>query len=212
MLCSDQIGPKFLEACRRAGVSVPDELAVIGVDNDEPLCEVCNPPLSSVRPNHELVGYEAARVLEQLMQGARQPKRAIWIQPSGIQARLSTQVLAVEDHLLANALSLIREHACSGLRANELARHVGVSRSVLQRRFRALLKRTIHDEIMAVRLRQACALIANTDLPLAEIAEKSGFKHQEYMGVVFKKHFHLTPAQHRQRVTPHRRYPTRCPA
>jgi LacI family transcriptional regulator len=212
MLCSDQIGPKFLEACRRAGVSVPDELAVIGVDNDEPLCEVCNPPLSSVRPNHELVGYEAARVLEQLMQGARQPKRAIWIQPSGIQARLSTQVLAVEDHLLANALSLIREHACSGLRANELARHVGVSRSVLQRRFRALLKRTIHDEIMAVRLQHACALIANTDLPLAEIAEKSGFKHQEYMGVVFKKHFHLTPAQHRQRVTPHRRYPTRCPA
>jgi LacI family transcriptional regulator len=201
MICSDQIGPKFLEACRRARVSVPDELAVIGVDNDGPLCEVCNPPLSSVRPNHEAVGYAAARLLDRLMRGHAPPAQPVWIQPQGIQPRLSTQVLAVDDRHLANALQLIREHACAGLRVDELARRVGLSRSVLQRRFRALLRRTIHDEIQNVRLQHACNLLAETDLPLVDIAEKSGFRHQEYMGVIFKKHLHFTPAKYRRNAS-----------
>lgn len=200
MLCSDQLGPKVLEACRRAKISVPAELAVIGVDNDEPLCEVCNPPLSSVRPNHEAVGYEAARLLDQLMRRKRPPAQPVWIQPLGIQARLSTQVLALDDRQLAKAIQFIHEQACAGLTTNEVARHAGLSLSVLQRRFRTALKRTIHDEIMSARLRHACALLAETELPLIEVSEKAGFKHQEYMGVVFKRHFHLTPAQYRRRV------------
>lgn len=198
MVCSDQIGPKFLEACRRAGVAVPDEVAVIGVDDDEPLCEVCNPPLSSVRPAHDDVGYAAAALLEKLMRGRKRPAKPIWIAPRGITTRISTEVLAIEDRQVAKAMSLIREQACNGIQVDDLSRQVGLSRSVLQRRFRALLKRTVHEELLNVRLRRACDLITETNLPLIEIAEKTGFKHQEYMGAVFQRHLKITPANYRQ--------------
>ncbi|MCF7668793.1 MAG: XylR family transcriptional regulator, partial [Verrucomicrobia bacterium] len=97
MVCSDQRGMDLLEACRQAGVAVPDEVAVIGVDNDEVLCEIAYPPLSSIWPAHNQVGYEAAALLERLMNGESRPSRPILISPSGVVTRRSTDVLAVED-------------------------------------------------------------------------------------------------------------------
>lgn len=198
MVCSDQRGPQFLEACRRAGVQVPDEAAVLGVDNDEPLCEVCNPPLSSVRAGHVQVGYEAAALLDRLMAGKKAPVQPILVAPQCVVTRLSTEVLAIEDRQLATALRLIREHACGGLRVDALARQVGLSRSVLQRRFRSALKRSLHQEMLGARLKRACELLTETDLALVEIAERAGFKHQEYMGAVFKTRLKKTPAQYRR--------------
>lgn len=198
MVCSDQRGPQFLEACRRAGLAVPDEIAVIGVDDDQPLCEVCDPPLSSVRAGHELVGYRAAALLADLMRGRPAPAAPVYVEPQGITTRLSTDVLAIEDRPVANALRLIREQACAGLSVDEIARQSGLSRSVLQRRFRTLLKRTVHDELIHARLKRARELMTETDLPLADIAEKTGFRHQEYLGAVFKRFFHKTPAQFRR--------------
>ena len=198
MVCSDQRGAQFLEACRRAGAAVPDEVAVISVDNDEPLCEVCNPPLSSVDAGHVQVGYEAAALLDRLLAGQARPNRPILIQPQGVVTRGSTDVLAIEDRKIALVLRLIREHACNGIGVEALARQAGLSRSVLQRRFRALLQRTVHQEILNVRIKRACELLAQTDLPLVEIAERTGFKHQEYMGAVFKARLRRTPAQYRR--------------
>eukprot|EP00825_Cyclidium_porcatum_P004177 TRINITY_DN11942_c0_g1_i1.p1 TRINITY_DN11942_c0_g1~~TRINITY_DN11942_c0_g1_i1.p1 ORF type:complete len:393 (+),score=29.61 TRINITY_DN11942_c0_g1_i1:358-1536(+) len=198
MVCSDQRGPQFLEACRRAGVQVPDEVAVIGVDDDVPLCEVCNPPLSSVRPGHDRVGYQAAALLDALMQGREFPSGPMLLQPQGVTTRLSTEVLAIDDRQVADALRQIREQACAGLQVTELARHVGLSRSVLQRRFRTQLKRTVHQELLQVRVRRAQELLAETDLPLVEIADRAGFKHQEYLGAVFKARTGKTPAQFRR--------------
>jgi LacI family transcriptional regulator len=195
LVCSDQRGPQFLEACRRAGVSVPDEVAVIGVDNDEPLCEVCLPPLSSIEAAHTSVGYQAAALLESLLRGLTPPNRPKLVEPQGIIARPSTDMLAVTDPTIAAALRLIRERAHTGLKVDAIARHVGLSRSVLQRRFRALLKHSVHQEILAVRIKRARDLLVGTDLPLVQIAERAGFKYQEHMAAVFRARVGKTPGQ-----------------
>lgn len=198
MVCSDQRGTQFLEACRRAGVSVPDSVAVISVDDDEPLCEVCNPPLTSVAANHFQVGYQAAALLSRLMAGKPAPANPVLVDPERVVTRLSTEVLAIEDEAVATALRLIREQACSGVQVEELARQAGLSRSVLQRRFRAALKRTVHQEILNVRLNRARDLLVDTRLSLVEVAERAGFNHQEYMGAVFRRRLRTTPARYRK--------------
>jgi LacI family transcriptional regulator len=198
LVCSDQRGPQFLEACRRAGASVPDEVAVIGVDNDEPSCEVCLPPLSSIDADHTSVGYQAASLLDGLLRGHAPPKKPVLVQPQQVIVRLSTDVRAITDPAIASALRLIREQAHAGLRVDAIARCVNLSRSVLQRRFRALLKRSVHQEILAARIKRACELLLKTDLPLATVAERAGFKHQEYLGAVFRARLGKTPAQVRR--------------
>jgi LacI family transcriptional regulator len=200
MLCSDQIGPVTLEACRRAGVVVPDEVAVIGVDDDEPLCEVAFPGLSSVWPDHERVGYEAAAMLDRMMKGAAPPAEPMYVPPRGVVTRRSSDVLAVEDRDVAIAIRVIREHACDagGLTTDDVAEEVSVSRSVLQRRFKQAVGRTLHAEMLRVRLARARELLAETDLPIAVVADKAGFRHQEYLGAVFRQRVGTTPAQFRQ--------------
>jgi LacI family transcriptional regulator len=171
---------------------------VVGVDNDEPLCEVCNPPLSSVLPNHFQVGYQAATLLHDLMEGHPTPSGLRSIEPQGIVTRASSDVLAVDDPIVATALGIIRATACDSVGVDEIAERAGVSRSVLQRRFRAALGRTIHDQIIACRIKRAAELLTATDLPLATIAERCGFHHQEYMGAVFKARLGLSPARLRK--------------
>lgn len=198
MVCSDQLGLGFLEACRQAGVAVPEEIAVVGVDNDDALCEIAYPPLSSVWPAHQRVGYEAAALLDRLMAGEPPPPQPVLVPPLAVVTRRSTDVLAVSDPRLARALQIIRERACQGLGVDEVARAAGLSRSVLQRRFRAVLGRTVHQAILEVRIQRACQLLRETDLPIAQVAEEAGFHHQEYLGAVLKKRTGKTPAQIRR--------------
>jgi LacI family transcriptional regulator len=198
LICSDQRGSQFLEACRRAGVLVPNELAVVSVDNDEPLCEVCLPPLSSIEPGHLNVGYQAAALLDAMLRGASPPRKALQLEPLETVTRLSSDALAVSDPRIGMALRLIRDQAASGIRIDGIAREVGLSRSVLQRRFRAILHRSVHQEILNVRIRHARELLATTEISLAAVAERSGFKHQEYLGAVFRARIGKTPAQVRE--------------
>jgi LacI family transcriptional regulator len=198
LVCSDQRGAQFLEACRRAAVSVPDELAVVSVDNDESLCEVCLPPLSSIEPGHQHVGYQAAALLDALLRGGTPPRKPLVVQPLQTITRLSSDVLAVTDASIGMALRLIRDQAAAGVLVDDIARQVGLSRSVLQRRFRALLNRSIHQEILSVRIKHARELLAKTDLSLAAVAARAGFRHQEYLGAVFRARIGKTPAQVRQ--------------
>ena len=193
LVCSDQHGLDVLDACRRAALHVPDEIAVAGVDNDEPLCEVCSPPLTSVWPDHEGVGQRAAALLDSLMRGAKPPPEPLSVPPLRVVTRRSSDVLAVDDAAVAAALRIIRDHACAGISVDEIVRASGTSRSVLQRRFRALLGETIHDHLVGARLKRARELISATSLPLPEIAERCGFHHQEYMGKVFRDRLGCTP-------------------
>ncbi len=200
MLASDQLGPAVLEACRRVPVAVPDEVAVIGVDDDEPLCVVSDPPLSSVRPDHFRVGYQAASLLDRMLNGESPPVKPILVPPLGVTTRLSTEVLALDDRTVADALRYIRENAVHGIKVDHVVEAVSMSRSVLQRRFREQLGRTIHDEILRVRLDTAKSMLADTDLPISVVAERCGFRHQEYLGAVFRHRLSTTPARFRRAV------------
>jgi LacI family transcriptional regulator len=202
MLCADRVGPLVTQACRQAGVLVPEEVAMIGVDNDEPLCEICDPPLSSVCPNHEGVGYHAAALLDRLMAGDAVPAEPLLLPPRTVVVRQSSDVSAIDDSVVSVALSMIRERACSGLQVSDVAANVPASLAVLRRRFRAILGRSVHQEIVRVQLRKAQELLRETDLPLRTVAERAGFRHQEYMGAVFKSRVGMTPGQYRRRFKP----------
>lgn len=197
MVCSDQRGEHVIEACRRAGVAVPDEVAVIGVDNDAILCELCDPPLSSVETALDRVGYAACELLDRLMSGQTAPEEPILFAPQGLVVRASSDALSVADADVVAALRFIREHACDPIDVDDVVRHVTLSRSTLQRRFRLILARSIHDEIVRRRLMRAQELLAETALPLAQIAERAGFQHSEYLSAVFKQRIGQTPGRYR---------------
>ncbi len=198
MVASDQRGPELLEACRRAKIAVPDAIAVVGVDNDEPLCEVSAPPLSSVNPDHRQVGYEAANLLSSLMAGEKTPTAPLLLAPTTVETRLSSDVLAIDDRGVADALRYIREYGCNNIQVDDVVATTSMSRSVLQRRFRRLLDRSVHDEIIRVRINRVKALLVGTDLPIDAIAQRAGFRHQEYVGAVFKREVGTTPARYRR--------------
>lgn len=198
MVCSDHRAPFLLDACRRGDVNVPDEVAIVGVDNDDALCEICDPPLSSVKVDYEQVGYRAAALLSSLMSGDKCNGNRVYIQPSGVVVRMSSDISSIDEAPVAAAVRYIREHAKDGINVNDVVGHVSMSRSVLQRKFREILHRSIHDEIVNVRLDHAKFLMLESDLPLSVIAEKAGFNHQRYMGAVFKKATGYSPAAYRK--------------
>lgn len=187
MACNDFRGVQLIDACRRAGIAVPEEVAVVGVDNEEVACELANPPLTSVVPDAERIGYEAAKLLDQLMQGKEPAQRELAVPPRGMVTRQSTDVTAIEDATVAAAMHFIRKHACDGIGVEDVLDTLTVSRSVLQRRFRATLGRSVHEAILGAKLDRVKRLLVETDLPLPDIAARTGFKHSEYLSVVFKK-------------------------
>ncbi|MFA5204810.1 MAG: DNA-binding transcriptional regulator [Lentisphaeria bacterium] len=199
MACNDVRGQHVLDACRQLGAAVPDDIAVIGVDNAETFCELCDPPLSSVIPDAERLGFAAAERLDRLMAGETPPP-ARPFPPLGVATRQSSDGLAIADRVVARAVRLIRDHACQGLRVADLLRQLPYSRPVLERRFRSCLQRSPQQEIHRVRLARARQLLAETDWPLKRVAEAAGFAHPEYFNVFVKRETGLTPRGLRNRL------------
>ncbi len=200
MACSDLRAHQVLMACDQNHLAVPEEVAVIGVDNDEVICGLTRPPLSSVEQHPEEVGYQAAGLLDRMMEGAAPSQEKIVIEPRGVVARQSTDVVAVPDVDVAAALHYIREHACDGLTVADLLAHMAMSRRTLERRFVALLGRSPKDEISRVQLGHVKQLLVTTDYPLAKIAQLTGFRYVESMCVLFKNTAGQTPGQYRREV------------
>lgn len=198
--CNDLRGQHVLDACQRAGLSVPEEVAVIGVDDDQLLCELCDPPLSSVVPNPERIGYEAAALLDRLMAGENLSQMHWLIEPLGVTTRQSTDVLAIDDPDIAQAVRYIRENACRGAGVGDVLAQVPLSRTILERRFRKYLGRSPQAEIRAVQLKRVKQLLAETDLRLERIADLAGYEHPEYLSVVFKRETGQTPGQYRRQM------------
>lgn len=197
MACYDFRGRQVLDACRRRSVAVPDEVAVIGVDNDELLCNLSDPPMSSVVPNVYRTGYSAAELLDRLMAGEKARSEAHFIEPLGIATRQSTDALAIEDANLVRAIRFIRERACDGISVKDVLRAAPQSRRILESRFKKLLGRTPHEEILRVQLDRAKMLLAETELPMVQIAERAGFTHVEYFSAVFKREVGSPPTRYR---------------
>jgi LacI family transcriptional regulator len=196
--CNDMRGQHVLDACTRLGWSVPEEAAVVGVDDDALLCELCDPPLSSVIPSAERLGYEAAELLDQLMRGQAPTGADRFLPPVGVSTRQSTDVLAIDDPQTAAAVRFIREQACQGATVADILRAVPQSRTALERKFRKYLGRSPQSEIRNVHIKRARQLLAETDLKLDRIAELCGFEHPEYLSVVFKRETGQTPGHYRR--------------
>jgi LacI family transcriptional regulator len=191
-------GREVLDVCRQLGVNVPDDLAVLGVDNDELVCDLADPPLSSIIPDTHRTGYEAAGMLDALMAGQPEPSLAHLIKPLGIARRQSTDVLATNDTDFSAAVRFIRAHATEGIAVDDVLRVVPLSRRVLESRFKRLLGRTPHEEILRVRIDRVKELLTETDLSLTAIAHRTGYDHVEYLSVVFKRETGLPPSVYRE--------------
>ncbi|MCC7086614.1 MAG: DNA-binding transcriptional regulator [Pirellulales bacterium] len=187
-----------LDACRRGGIVVPEQAAIIGVDNDEPLCMHGNPPLSSVVIDHNLIGYQAAALLDRMMQGKKCSTRPIQIRPRGVVTRRSSDVVAIEDALTAKAVRYIRQCACDGINVDDVAQHCGVSRRTLERSFGLFLGFSPHDQIVRTKVTRAKELLADTDYPLDTVAAKSGLSQAAYLNVLFKREVGMTPGEYRK--------------
>jgi LacI family transcriptional regulator len=198
MACNDVRGLHVLDVSARAGILVPEEMAVVGVDNEEILCDLCNPPLSSVEPDAEQIGYRAAELLDTLMTGRSVRVKNIPIPPIRIVTRRSSESLAIEDRTVAMAMRFIREQALLGCTVDDVLQKVNVSRTTLERRFRQLLNRSPQAEIRAVQLNRVRELLIGTDFTLEHIAGLCGYEHSEYMSVMFKRVCGMTPGQYRK--------------
>ena len=198
LAANDDRGLQLLDACRRIQIAVPDQVAVLGVDNDEYLCDLSLPSLSSIDVNSEETGYRAAALLDRLMDGKRSPKRIPEIKPLRVIVRRSTDVLATHDEDLVRAVRFIREHACCPISPDDVVQHVNISRSSLESRCRNVLGRSLHQEIRKVQIDTARALLTDTDLPIKQVALRAGFKNVQYLSRVFSSHVGQPPAEYRR--------------
>lgn len=203
MTCTDERGLHVLRTCMLAGLKVPDQIAVIGAGNDDCICALCEPPLSSVDLAPETIGYEAAALLDRMMMGYRPTEWEILTPPRGIIVRPSTDVLATDDQTVVEALRFIRSRACDGIRVGDVLKHVHLSRSALEPRLKKVIGKSIHREIRRVRLERAKDLLATTDLPIKQIADQAGFRTVQYLARVFHNEVGLTPAAYRKKMRRH---------
>jgi LacI family transcriptional regulator len=198
--CHDVFALQVVEACRLTGLRVPDEVAIIGVDNDDLLCELARPSLSSVVVPAERIGFEAAALLERLLRRARPPRKPRLIPPTGVVTRQSSDLIAGGDADVTAAVRFIRDHAHSPISVDDVLRAVTASRRSLERRFRALLERGLGEEIRRAHLERAKDLLASTVLTVAEVAEQSGFASVHYLSRLFRRETGLTPTAYRRQL------------
>ncbi len=198
MACNDIRGRQVIEASLAAGLRVPDDVAVVGVDEDRLLCDMAYPPLSSVVLNLEHAGYRGAELLDGLMSGgAREPQR-ILVEALWVMARRSTDIVAVEDRRLAAALRYIRDNFRQPIAIEDVVRQSHISRRGLEIRIQQTLGRSIREEIQRSRLAWSKKLLVETDLPAEKIAHASGFSSLSYMSSVFRRELDTTPVQYRR--------------
>ncbi len=198
LACNDDCGQRAMEACRVAGLAVPDAVGVIGADNDELVCGLSDPAMSSVAIGFERAGYEAAEALDRMMKGKPRVPEQILVKATHVVARRSTDVVALDDAHLVKALRFIRDHARESVDVESVARAAGLSRRALERRFRTNLQRSVLDEIRRLRTDQIARLLVETTLPVTAIAESLGFADVQHFARYFRSAKHASPVAYRR--------------
>ena len=198
MACNDLRARHLLDTCREIALRVPDDVAVLGVDNDLEICELSDPPLTSIEPNTERIGFEAAALMASMLAGGHAPEQTLFVDPISVVTRRSTDVLAISDTELVRAVSYIRENACQGITVTDVLREVSISRSSLERRFAKVFDTSPKAEIIRVRLARVKQLLVETDYSLPIIADMTGFSHAEYMSALFRSKIGTTPGGYRR--------------
>jgi len=199
MACNDDRGREVLEACRDAEIEVPEQIAVIGVDNDDLLCELTDPPLSSVALDAEQTGYQAAGLLDRMMKQPNCKPRRLQTKTLHVVARRSTDRFVVDDPEVSAALRFIHDHATEAIQVEDIVRGLAISRRNLEIRFHNSLGRTVHSELHRQRMERARRFLTETNLPIPKIAEHVGYGTPSYFIQTFRKEHDVTPAKYRKR-------------
>ncbi|MFM0287007.1 XylR family transcriptional regulator [Paraburkholderia megapolitana] len=192
----------LLQACLMAGIAVPEQVAIIGIDNDPLTRTLTRIPLSSVIQGTEEMGRTAAYLLHQMLHGARFPGRRILVPPVGINVLESSRHQPLASPYVMRARHFIRQYACQGIRTEQVADYVGVSRSSLEEHFRRELSCTVHQAILRHKLDAAKALLEQRDVSSAEVAIRCGFTSLQYMYAVFRRELGCTPREYQERPRP----------
>lgn len=194
----DSQGAQISEYCRHLGREVPDAVAIVGVDDDDLLCDLARPSLSSVALPGKRIGHEAAAMLEQLVRGRRLEAARVELPPVRLVVRQSSDILAITDGEVSQAVRFILEHAGEPIGVGDVLRAVPVSRRSLERRFQRHLRRGIGEEIRRAHLERAKALLVESTLPMSRVAARAGFTDSRQLSIVFRQETGLTPTRYRQ--------------
>jgi LacI family transcriptional regulator len=196
----DTAARELVATCLETGIAVPDQIAIIGVNNDDLLCESAWPPISSIEADFARAGYAAARILDRLLGGEKlaRNQRLVRLPPIGVVRRTSTDMLAVDDPHLAAAVRFIRERACDPCSVPDILAHVPVGRRWLEQQFVQQLGRTPHAEIVHARMEVARRLMVQTDIPVPEVAHRCGFSTVQSFNRVFRNTTEESPAAYRR--------------
>lgn len=195
---NDDRGKNVAAACKLAEFKIPDQVAVLGTDNDDLVCELSDPPLSSVALNWERAGFEAAELLEKLIQGKNIKKPTVIIQPTNVATRLSTDVLAIDDQDVCQAIRFIRDHSKELIQVNDVVDSVTLSRRVLEKRFRQILGLSIFEEIRRVRVNQIKTMLITTNMSILEIVMSVGYSNVHNVARYFKQETGLSMQDYRR--------------
>jgi len=195
---SDSRGGQVLNACQYAGISVPNEVAVLGVDNDELVCSTTDPPMSSILRDTEMSGYMAAELLDSIMRRKNRKRDVRYYGPVNVVERFSTERIQFTDHLAIKAVEFIRINSGIGMGVPDVVNRLGVSRRLAEIRFKEATGHSIHEEIQLARLSQVRNLLRNTNLSIGAITEQCGYISESYLGSVFRRHFNMTMREYRR--------------
>ena len=192
---------QVLDACLDAGIAVPEEVSVLGVDDDPFICEATFPTLSSIQHNSEHMGYLMAEHLDQLMRGKRLRRQIHWIKPTRVESRRSTNASAITDAQVAEACEFIwHEAGHRSISVPDVVKVFGSSRRYAENRFKTVVGRTIMEEIRRVKLERVCALLAETNLSIGEITHQCDFARESHLAFLFRKQYDMTMSQYRARA------------
>lgn len=200
MACNDTRALEVINACRIAGLHVPEDIAVLGVDNDDIICEMSAPSISSIDVSVKKAGYEAAELLHQMLTSEHPlDKQDILVNPLAVVTRQSTDITAIEDPVVAGVLSFIRKNIHTPMQVNEIVAHAYVSRRNLELRFHKIIGRSIHNEIRRLRVNAISNILLETNLPINEIAEKFGYNDATNLSRFFKKEVGISLHEYRKK-------------
>jgi LacI family transcriptional regulator len=201
MACADERSEQVLQACKSAGRKVPDDIAIIGADDDEMICDFCYPALSSIAFNTQQVGFEAAELLEKMIRSdVQQDQRKVILKPTRVHPRQSTNIMAVEDPAIARALKFILNNCDQSLSVDTVAGEAAVSRRMLERKFKRSLGISVYKQIVIARTEKVIQLLIETELSVSQIADRLSFTNHQQIARYFQQHKGITPTQFRKQA------------
>jgi len=201
MACKDDRGLQVIDAARHIGRRIPDELAIISVDNDPYFCNMASPTMTSINTNSKQIGYYAAEMLSKMMKGGSVPK-FILLPPGGVIKRMSTDALAIDDKEDAEILRLLRQQALGGLTVEQLIKQLDTSRSTIERVVKKYLNRTPKAEMLRIQIEHSKNLLRQTSISIPIVAAQSGFRSTTYFVAAFSKYVGISPIRFRKQKTP----------